>query len=393
MNLESIVAAARELGASDIHLEGNMPTVVRVRGDLKITGAAVSPADLTAMGHAVLGDGWSSFLDRGSADLSRTVSGQRCRINVLRTARGVGFAIRLLSSFQATLRGLNLHPDLIKLVHPTHGLVLISGATGSGKTSTLAALLQEINLREARHIITVESPIEYALTPRKSFVRQREVGRDTPSFAQALIDALREDPDVLMVGEMREPEVMQLTLNAAETGHLVLATVHSSNAAEALQRVVSSFPPEVQASVCAQLADALVGVVAQRLRYRPELGIRLPECEILLANTPAKALIRSGQFFKLASTIETGAADGCWTFARYGEWMARRSDWVLPSQAGEPAAELPSMAPAKPVKTVTKSQPASQKRPAATRTEDGSLEIGEGEDPLDVLRELEGDET
>jgi twitching motility protein PilT len=343
------------------------------------------------MGRAILGEGWAGFIDRGSADLSRNVNGQRCRLNVLRTARGVGFAIRLLSSFQATLRALNLHPDLIKLVHPSHGLVLISGATGSGKTSTLAALLQEINLREARHIITVESPIEYALTPRKSFVRQREVGRDTPSFAQALIDSLREDPDVLMVGEMREPEVMQLTLNAAETGHLVLATVHSGSSAEALQRVVSAFPPEVQSSVCAQLADALVGVVAQRLRYRADLGIRIPECEVLLANTPAKALIRSGQFFKLASTIETGAADGCWTFNRYGEWLSRRTDWVLPSQAGEPAAELPSLAASKPVKAVTKSQPAAQKPPVATRAEDGSLEIGEGEDPLDVLRELEGD--
>jgi twitching motility protein PilT len=391
MNLESIVAAARELGASDIHLEGGMPPMMRVRGELKHQGAAVASGDLTAMARELLDDGWSAFLDRGSADLSRTVNGQRCRINVLRSARGVGFAIRLLSAFQATLKGLNLHPDLIRLVQPTHGLVLISGPTGSGKTSTLAALLQEINLREARHIITVESPIEYALTPRKSFVRQREVGRDTPSFARALIDALREDPDVLMVGEMREPEVMQLTLNAAETGHLVLATVHSASTAEALQRVVSAFPAEVQSAVCGQLADALVGVVAQRLRYRTDLGMRVPECEILLANTAAKALIRSGQFFKLASTIETGAADGCWTFGRYHEWLARKSDWVLPSQAGEPAADLPVVAASKPVKVPAAVTASKKPAPKPTRAEDGTLEIGEGEDPLDVLRELEGD--
>lgn len=387
MTLESIVAAARELGASDIHLEGGMPPMMRVRGELKGSGAAVSSGELTAMAREVLGDGWNAFLERGSADLSRTVSGLRCRVNVLRSARGVGFAIRLLSAFQATLRSLNLHPDLMRLVQPTHGLVLISGPTGSGKTSTLAALLQELNLREARHIITVESPIEYALTPRKSFVRQREVGRDTPSFAQALVDALREDPDVLMVGELREPEVMQLTLNAAETGHLVLATMHSATTAEALQRVVSAFPPEVQSSVCAQLADALVGVVAQRLRYRTDLGIRIPECEILVANTASKALIRSGQFFKLASTIETGAADGCWTFGRYHEWLMRRSDWVLPAHAGEPAAELPALAASKPVKVASKkAAPA----PAAVRADDGTLEIGEGEDPLEVLKELEG---
>ncbi len=408
MTLEAMVRAARDLGASDIHLEGGLPPAMRVRGELRVTGAPISPGDLVAMAQAVLGDGWSEFLERGSADLSRTLEGQRLRINVLRSARGVGFAVRLLSSFQATLKSLNLHPDLHKLVHPTHGLVLISGPTGSGKTSTLAALLQELNLREARHIITVESPIEYALTPRKSFIRQREVGRDTPSFAQALLDALREDPDVLMVGELREPEVMQLTLNAAETGHLVLATVHSANSAEALQRVVSAFPPEVQSGVCAQLADALVGVVAQRLRFRDDLGIRVPECEVLLASTPARALIRSGQFFKLASTLETGAADGCWTFSRYADWLARKSDFVTPAQAGEPAPELPTAthaphaeaaplaappvhAPVRPapVKSATV-KPAPKRPPATTRAEDGTLEIGEGEDPMDVLAELEG---
>ena len=149
-------------------------------------------------------------------------------------SRGVGLAIRLLSSFQATVEKLNLHPDLKKLVKNTHGLILVSGPTGSGKSSTLAALIQEINLTETRHIVTVESPIEYTFRPRRAFIRQREVGRDTPSFEQALLDALREDPDVLMVGEMRDPETMRLTLSASETGHLVLATVHSSSCAEAI---------------------------------------------------------------------------------------------------------------------------------------------------------------
>ncbi len=144
---------------------------------------------------------------------------------MLRTSRGVGFAVRLLTNSHATLKSLNLHPDLVRLVQPTHGLVLVCGPTGGGKTSTLAALLQEINLREARHIITIESPVEYALPPRKSFIRQREVGRDTPSFEQALLD----------------PEVMRLTLAAAETGHLVLATMHSASVAEALQRLVGAF--------------------------------------------------------------------------------------------------------------------------------------------------------
>ena len=159
---------------------------------------------------------------------------------------------------------------------------------------------------------------------------------------------------------------------------------------------MSAFAPEVQSAVCAQLADALVGVVAQRLRFRDDLGIRVPECEVLLASTPARALIRSGQFFKLGSTLETGAADGCWTFPRYAEWLARKTDFVLPTQAaqsGEPPAELPQVHAA-PVHAPVKSPPpkaAEEKRPKPpTRSEDGTLEIGEGEDPLDVLAELEG---
>src|SRR5207342_562535 len=159
---------------------------------------------------------------------------------------------------------LNLHPDLRRHISHHNGLIIVSGATGSGKSSTMAALIQEINLGEARHIVTIESPIEYSFRPRASYIRQREVGRDTPSFEQGLLDALREDPDVLMVGEMREPETMRLTLNASETGHLVLATVHSSTCAEALQRLVGAFPAEIQNNVAAQLADCLVGVIAQR---------------------------------------------------------------------------------------------------------------------------------
>ena len=250
MNLETLITLARDQGASDLHLEPGLPAAIRVRGTLRTVGEPVGPKALAEAAHAVIGQQhWNEFLERHSFDLSKTMSGVRCRINVLQTARGVGFAIRLLSTFQATVENLNLHPDLKKLVQPSNGLVLISGPTGSGKSSTMAALIQEMNLSEPRHIVTIESPIEYVFRPRRAYIRQREVGRDTPSFGQALIDALREDPDVLMVGEMREPETMRLTLNAAETGHLVLATVHSSTCAEALQRVVAAFPSQIQNAV------------------------------------------------------------------------------------------------------------------------------------------------
>jgi twitching motility protein PilT len=285
------------------------------------------------MAHEVIdGESWPEFVERGSFDLSKIIEGVRCRINVLHSARGVGFAIRLLSSAQVTVEKLNLHPDLKKLAAQPHGLILVSGPTGSGKSSTMAALIQEVNQTQARHIITIEQPIEYQIRPQLSFVRQREVGRDTPSFEQALIDALREDPDVLMVGEMREPETMRLTLNASETGHLVMATIHSSSATEALQRMILAFPSEIQNSVAAQLADCLSAVICQRLRFDERLGIRLPECEILRPTHAVKNFIRRGEFHQIASLLETGADHGMWTFTRYRTWMAAKKDWHIPAR-------------------------------------------------------------
>jgi len=335
MTLESLIAGAKEQGASDLHLEAGLPAALRIRGTLRTAGEPIALQILSSFAHEILGDHWPQFLERHSADLSRTISGVRCRINILQTSRGIGFAIRLLASFQATIETLNLHPDLKKLITHPHGLILISGPTGSGKSSTLAALIQEINLTDTRHIVTIESPIEYSFRPRRSYIRQREVGRDTPSFEQALLDALREDPDVLMVGEMRDPETMRLTLNASETGHLVLATVHSSTCAEALQRVASAFPAEIQASVCAQLADCLLGVISQRLVYRNDLNMRIPECEVLTATMAVKNFVRTREFFKIASSLETGAEHGMWTFQRYRSWIQNRKKWHTPEEIAE----------------------------------------------------------
>ena len=352
MDLESLVNLAQTNGASDLHLEPGLPAALRIRGTLRTTGDPIPGNLLLSAARETIGEAeWPRFLEQRSYDLSRTIQGVRCRINILQTMRGVGFAVRLLTSFQATLETLNLHPDLKKLVTSTHGLVLVSGPTGSGKSSTLAALLQEINLTDARHIVTVESPIEYTFRPRRAYIRQREVGRDTPSFEQALLDALREDPDVLMVGEMRDPETMRLTLSAAETGHLVLATVHSSSCAEALQRVVSAFPAEIQSAVSAQLADCIVGVIAQRLRFRPELNIRVPECEVLLATHAVKNFIRNRDFFKIVSSLETGADHGMWSFQRYRTWLENRKNWHIPgspSEAVETESAEPAQVPSRP---------------------------------------------
>jgi twitching motility protein PilT len=344
MNLGSLIAAARQQGASDLHLEAGLPPALRIRGSLRTTGEPIPAQTLLACAREIIGEAhWPNFLERRSADLSRTIEGVRCRINILQSSRGVGFAIRLLATFQATVEKLNLHPDLKKLAAQPHGLILVSGPTGSGKSSTLAALIQEINLTETRHIVTIESPVEYTFRPRRAFIRQREVGRDTPSFEQALLDALREDPDVLMVGEMREPETMRLTLNASETGHLVLSTVHSSNCAEAIQRVASAFPAEIQASVCAQLADCLLAVISQRLVFRPDLNVRVPECEVLMATHAVRNFIRTREFFKIASALETGAEHGMWSFPRYRAWLENRKNWHI---AGDNNSESPDSEPA-----------------------------------------------
>ena len=391
MSLEHFVTLAREAGASDLHLEGGMPPALRIRGELKMGGEPVSAAQLTDIAREVIGEAWPAFLERRSYDLARVVSGVRCRINVLQTSRGVGLVVRLLSAFQATLKKLNLHPSLRKLIDSKHGLILVSGPTGSGKSTTLAALIQEINLSAARHIVTIESPTEYVLAPRQSLIRQREIGRHTPSFAQALIDSLREDPDVIMVGEMREAETMRLTLNAAETGHLVLTTVHSGTCSEALQRIVSAVPAEVQSGICAQLAECLVAVICQRLRYRADLGMLVPECEILMASSATRGVIRQGHFFKLGTVLEGGGQDGSWSFARYCEWLDAKTDWVMPTEKPEPA-ELVSEpvvvalpAPARPglPKVPVK------RGPVEVGSLPGVVEIDDEEDPADILAQLD----
>src|SRR6266851_9990833 len=337
MNLEALIASANEQGASDLHLEPGLPAAARVRGALCMLGGPLAARALFDIAKSVIGpEHWPRFVERRSFDLSKSIGGVRCRINVLQTSRGVGLAIRLLSSFQATIEKLNLHPGLQRLVAARNGLILASGPTGCGKSSTMAALIQEINVSDARHVITIESPIEYLFRPRLAYIRQREVGRDTPSFEQGLLDALREDPDVLMVGEMRDPETMRLTLSASETGHLVLATVHSSTCAEALQRVVSAFPSEIQSGVSSQLADCLVAVISQRLRFRPDLNIRVPECEILMATHAVKNFIRNRDFFKIVSALETGADHGMWSFERYRAWLETRTKWSIPDQVPEP---------------------------------------------------------
>ena len=344
MKLEDLIAIGQKSGASDVHVESGTTLRIRVNGKLRQTSNNVDSDELTSIVKSLLGrKRWNDFLDSGSFDLSKVIQKSRCRINGFKTSRGLGLAIRLLVSKPVSIASLNLNPDLRTILKMKHGLVLFSGPTGSGKSTTMAALIEELNATQARHIISIEQPVEYFFRSNQSLVRQREVGKDTPSFAHALRDSLREDPDVIVVGEMRDQETMRLTLNAAATGHLTFATVHSSSVSEALSRLISAFPPEEQAFIRSQLADSLAAVVCQRLIYRNKIDLRVPECEILFGTSVAKPVIRSGPLSKLDDVVATNAKDHMWSFQRYRQWLNEKTDWVRfePNHDYEPEAIEP----------------------------------------------------
>jgi twitching motility protein PilT len=380
---EEWIDKARSLGASDLHLETHAPLVVRVRGELHTVGAAVAGEVIVQAAQNLLGaEGWAQFKERGSADIAVASRGIRARASFFRTVRGLAVAIRLLAPSVKDIRACNLHPDFRRLTEASTGLVLISGPTGSGKSTTLAALIEEINASRARHIVTLESPLEYLFTNRRSHIRQREIPTHSPSFEQGITDALRENPDVLVISEMRTPEVMRLTLNAAETGHLVLATLHSANCAEALSRLCMSFPADLQPSVRAQLADCLVGISCQRLDYLEAHGLRVPRCEMLLPSSGARGTIRAGNFSQIPNVLQSGGDEGMWTFDRYQRWMSQMSDWdksspdAVPYSVGATPGGLPPRL-AKPAPAPASAAPprTAPRSTAQTRTAPGEYVI------------------
>ncbi len=307
--LADLIATASAMHASDVHLTDGQPPVARVDGRLRSLGDA--PVDLASL----LG------LARDRQDvLARNLSmdavlelpgGPRARLHVFRTARGLAAAVRLLPASAPSLASLNLPVPLQDLVHLPHGLVLICGATGSGKSSTLAALAQEAMQRRSIALVTLEDPIEHSLVaPEGSIVRCREVGRDVRDFATGLRDALREDPDVILVGEMRDPETIGLALTAAETGHLVLSSLHSRSAASVIERIVDTYAPARQQQIRVQLADSLRAVVSQRLLPRARGAGRIPAVEVLRVNHAVAAMVREGRTAQIASVLQSGKRDG-----------------------------------------------------------------------------------
>ncbi len=307
--LAQLVAAAFAMRASDLHLSEGAPPVARVDGALR--HLAEPPMDLA--GTLALGPEREQRLAHGRAiDLGLDVPGAgRARVHVFHTHEGLAASVRLLPAVAPSLASLHLPVPLEDMVELPHGLVLVCGATGSGKSTTLAALAQEALRRRSIVLTTLEDPIEHGLLPSESsLVRRREIGRDVPDFASGLRDALREDPDVILVGEMRDRETIGLALTAAETGHLVLSSLHSRSAASAVERIVDAYPPERQAQVRVQLADSLRAVVVQRLLPRARGTGRLPCLEVLRVTHAIGALVREGRTAQIPSAIQSGRREG-----------------------------------------------------------------------------------
>jgi len=319
--LESLLVQMSQRNASDLLLLAGSAPVLRVSGRLVIVDSpALEQQDIQSLvGHLVTERIRELIEENGAADLSvrlsRAFDGQdqrasRFRVNLHRQRGSLAAAIRALPNEIPTLPQLNLPQTLAELVKPKRGLVLVCGPTGSGKSTTLAALVGEINRNEQRHIITIEDPIEYEHRNVQSVVEQIEIGRDAPSFPAALRAALRQNPDVILVGEMRDLETVGTALTAAETGHLILSTLHTSDAASAIHRIVDVFPPAQQTQIKQQLALSLNAIVCQQLMPRNDTAGRAVAAEVLLANQAVRNHIRTDKLQNLITEITLGKRGG-----------------------------------------------------------------------------------
>ena len=307
--MEQLIRAAKEHNASDLHLVYGLPPMLRIDGSLTaLEGAApLTDAQCYACASALYGGG--ELPETGELDFALTLADTRLRVNVFHSQGHFSSAVRLLHSRIPELSTLGLPPAVDSFPGLHRGIVLVTGETGSGKSTTLAALLQKINTSRPAHIITLEDPIEYQYVPDRCVINQREIGRDTGSYAQGLRAALREDPDILLIGEMRDMDTIETALTAAETGHLVFATLHTNSAADSIDRIVSVFPEGRQQQIRMQLSMTLQAVVAQQLL--PKIGGgRALAVELMMVTSAIKNLIRDGKTPQISSTIATSMKDG-----------------------------------------------------------------------------------
>ena len=315
-SLDHVLESAARRGASDVVLIAGVPPILRIGGALERgAGPALEPEDVRSHVLPLL-EAWQleELQKKKSVDFSYVREGLgRFRVNIHHQRGTLAASIRLLPSRIPSLEWLHLPAALAKLAERRQGLVLVTGPTGCGKTSTLAALIDIVNTRRAAHVVTIEDPIEYQHVNRASVIEQIEVGRDTPDFAGTLRSIMRQTPDVILVGEMRDAETMATALSAAETGHLVLSTLHTNDAVQAVARILDSFPTANQPQIRQQISLALLAVIAQQLVPGADGVSRWPAVEVMIATDAVRALVRKGDDHQLRSQLSVGRAEGMTT--------------------------------------------------------------------------------
>ncbi len=315
-SMEDLVREANEKNASDLHLSAGGPPRLRVDGDLVATDhPALDAAAVQALVEAIMTPAQREhFAAEHELDFSWAVPDVgRYRVNVFMQGRGPGAVLRAIPTRIPSFEALSLPPILAELCKRERGLILVTGPTGSGKSTTLAAMVDVVNSTWDGHILTIEDPVEFVHESKRCLVNQREVGSHTTSFSAALRSALREDPDVILVGEMRDLETISLALTAAETGHLVFGTLHTSSAPKTVDRIIDVFPAGQQAQIRTMLAESLEAVIAQRL-LKKQGGGRIAACEVLVGTTAVRNLIREGKLHQIPSMMQTGQQQGMCTF-------------------------------------------------------------------------------
>lgn len=317
MNVEHLIAQAHESDASDVHLVCGLPVKFRVNGQLADApipdNDPLTHEDCERIARDLAKDEYQHIQRIGELDRAATIAGVRVRMSLFRAQGHVSMALRLLSDRIPALETLGVAPAVLEFPKIQRGIVVVTGETGSGKSTTLAALIDSINHTRAENIITMEDPIEYIYTPDRSIISQRQIGQDTASYQDALRAVLREDPDIILIGEMRDLETIQAALTAAETGHFVLATLHTKSAADSIDRMVDVFPEGLQRQIRMQLSTCLVAVLSQQLLPRRGGEGRTLACELMMVTPAIRNLIREGKTPQIASSLATSAAAGSMT--------------------------------------------------------------------------------
>ena len=316
MDINKLLSYALESGASDLHLSSGSIPMVRINGIMKpLNMSATSDEDMSSILPQVMNDDQiENFHNNKEIDFSSLLEGKgRFRVNFFQQIRGLAAVFRAIPEIPKGFDELALPPILENLSMLDRGLVLLTGPTGSGKSTTLAAMVDHINQNRECHIITVEDPVEYFHSSNQCMINQRELGASTHSFANALRSALREDPDVILVGEMRDLETISLALTAAETGHLVLSTLHTSSAVKAVDRIIDIFPSSQKGQIRSMMSESLEAVIAQKLLQTKDKKSRIPALEIMIATTAIRNLIREDRIYQIPSVMQAGGVEGMQT--------------------------------------------------------------------------------